>query len=93
MKAVPSFIPPPFKAIVFWLKQRRGLDLYGGINFTKGFKVGNIEVTPDHVKRLLALIETPTETPAETPAETPTVRRRRRAVASRDAPTETPTEE
>ena len=85
MKAVPSFIPPPFKAIVFWLKNRRGLDLYGGINFTAGFKVGNIEVTPDHVKRLLALIETPTETP--------TVQRRRRSVASRDAPTETPSEE
>lgn len=46
-------IPPIFKALVRWLKDRRGMDLYGRTpKFTTSFYVGNEEVTPEFIKAI-----------------------------------------
>ena len=50
MKQPMAPIPGPFRALIAWLRDRRGLDLFGRINFTRGFYVGGIEVTADDVR-------------------------------------------
>ena len=62
LKQPQAAIPGPFKALLTWLRYRRGLDLYGRINFNRGFAIGGIEFTVEDAKKLKALIEPKTKT-------------------------------
>lgn len=73
-KQVMAPIPGPFKAFVHWLRFRRGLDLTGRINFTRGFALGDVNFTAEDGPKLRALLDKPSAARAKPAAK------------SRDAP-------
>lgn len=57
MKQPIAPIPSPFKALVAWLRLRRGLDLTGRINFLRGFAIDGIVFTKDDAIKIKELID------------------------------------